>query len=276
MIKAGVIGHPVAHSLSPLIHNHWCVQQDIAGQYERFDIAPDHLENAVQELVAKGLAGFNVTIPHKQAIMALCTHVDARAKKAGAVNTIVIAKDKTLSGFNTDVIGFRDNLKAHAAFAQRKRTSAIILGAGGTARAAILALQELGFTHITIVNRTVERAQALADQFTCHAQEYDHIEKISHNCDCLVNTTALGMHREMLPISLASFPPHCLVTDCVYTPLMTPLLLDAQTRGLAIQDGLGMLLYQAVDGFCAWFDPKERPVVDAGLRAILCRALGVV
>lgn len=266
-IKAFVIGHPIAHSRSPLIHGTWLKAYGIDGSYEAVDVTPEALPGFIAALRAGAFAGGNVTIPHKEAVFALCDEVDPLARRIGAVNTLV-ARNGGVWGTNTDYLGFLGNLDQEAPGWDRGLKEAIVIGAGGAARAVLVALAERGLERIAILNRTPEKAVDLAremgPQFSGHA--LSEFEKLAPGAGLLVNTSSLGMHGtrfEHLP--LEALPATALVTDIVYTPLITPLLADARARNLRIVDGLGMLLHQAVPGFAAWFGRK--PEVTPQLRA---------
>lgn len=265
-VKAFVIGHPIAHSRSPLIHGTWLETYGIAGSYEAIDVAPEALPDFIAALRVGAFAGGNVTIPHKETVFALCDEVDPLARRIGAVNTLVSRQGK-VRGTNTDYLGFLGNLDQEAPGWDGARELAIVLGAGGAARAILVALAERGFSRIAILNRTVDKARALADEmgplFSGHA--LSGFADLAPRASLLVNTSSIGMHGsrfEDLPLDALS--ETALVTDIVYTPLQTPLLAEARARKLRTVDGLGMLLHQAVPGFEAWFG--TRPEVTAQLR----------
>ncbi|AWC21476.1 Shikimate dehydrogenase [Aminobacter sp. MSH1] len=267
-LKAFVCGHPIAHSRSPLIHSHWLKSYGIDGSYTAIDVAPTDFAVFLSGLAAAGLRGGNVTIPHKEAAFAAVQRRDEAAEQIGAVNTLWF-EDGVLWGGNTDAYGFAANLD-HFAPGWAKGDVAVVLGAGGASRAIIHALKQRGFKDIRIVNRTVARAEQLANQFgagiTAHPQAAT--PELLGDASLLVNTTALGMHgNEGLPADPANLPGHAIVTDIVYVPLETPLLTAAKARGLKTVDGLGMLLHQAVPGFERWFG--KRPEVTAELRNLI-------
>ena len=274
--KAGVIGDPIAHSLSPVLHGFWLEKYGINGRYDPYHVTPDALSDFIQTLKNTHMRGCNVTLPHKEAVMAECDAISETAKHIGAVNTLILREDGALYGDNTDAYGFAENLRAGVDAAAGNITTyfshAVILGAGGAARAALYALIEMGVMRITVVNRTLVRAQKLCDDFAniaqntqLHAAEFSEIAAHLSDASMLINTTSLGMQNKApLDISLESLPRTALVYDIVYTPLITPLLEQAQMRGNLIIDGLGMLLHQAVQGFEAWFG--VRPEVDEALR----------
>ena len=265
--KAFVIGHPIRHSRSPLIHGTWLSQYGIAGSYEAIDVAPEGLPAFIERLRQGEFAGGNVTIPHKEAVFALCDSVDPLARTIGAVNTLVRQADGKLHGFNTDYMGFLGNLDQNAPGWDRSRGRAIVLGAGGASRAILVALRERGLTEIALLNRTEEKAVALAREIEGPflPGRLDRFADFAPGASLLVNTTSIGMHGSRFDdLDLSLLPKAALVTDAVYVPLVTPLLADARSLGLRTVDGLGMLLHQAVPGFEAWFG--VRPAVTAELR----------
>lgn len=260
---AAIIGWPVSHSLSPRLHNYWLSEYGLPGEYERMPVEPAHLAQAIKELPGTGMRGVNLTIPHKEAVIPLLDEVDAVAKSIGAVNTIIIDRGR-MRGTNTDAYGFLANIRPHLPASRKK---AVVLGAGGAAKAVCHALLEAGFTEIQVTNRTFARAQELAAAFgkKLSAKEWDTRANLLEGADLLVNTTSLGMAgKEPLELALDALPRHALVTDIVYVPLVTPLLTQAEKRGNPIVDGLGMLLHQAVPAFEAWFG--IRPEVTPQLR----------
>lgn len=268
-LKAFVCGHPIAHSRSPKIHGHWLKRYGIDGSYTAIDVAPADFGAFLAGLSATGLRGGNVTIPHKEMAFAAVQRRDEAAEQIGAVNTVWL-DDGILWGGNTDAYGFAANLDHLALGWASNGDVAVVLGAGGASRAIIHALKQRGFTDIRIVNRTVTRAEELADQFgdgvSAHPQAAT--AELLEDASLLVNTTALGMHgNDGLPADPSTLPDHAIVTDIVYVPLETPLLAAARTRGLKTVDGLGMLLHQAVPGFERWFG--RRPEVTADLRNMI-------
>ena len=270
LTRAFVCGHPIAHSRSPRIHGCWLKEYGIAGSYEAVDVAPADAAAFFATLREKGFAGGNVTIPHKEAAFEAAARHDAAATRIGAVNTLWF-EDGVLTGGNTDAEGFAANLDEHAP-GWTKAGPAVVLGAGGAARAVIHALKERGFTDIRVTNRTLARAVELADRFgpgvTAHPSAR---RELLSDAGLLVNTTALGMAgkdgADELPADPGMLPRHAIVTDIVYVPLETPLLCAARKRGLKTVDGLGMLLHQAVPGFERWFG--RRPEVTEELRAMI-------
>jgi shikimate dehydrogenase len=264
---ACVIGWPIGHSRSPLIHNYWLEKYGIAGEYRREAVPPDGFRDFVQSLAARGYAGANVTVPHKEAALA-CSQPDDRARAVGAANTLWL--DGELRSTNTDVEGFLNNLDACASDWQKGLRKAVVLGAGGAARAVIYGLLERGVERIALVNRTPERAAALRGRFGPRVEPtlwQDRNEALADTA-LLVNTTTLGMHDQPgLDIDIGRLPDHAVVAELVYVPLVTPLLRAAAARELRTADGLGMLMHQAVRGFALWFG--KTPEVTAELRTLL-------
>lgn len=266
--KAFVVGHPVAHSRSPIIHGFWLDRLGIAGSYERIDVAPADIRTFLAALPQSGFAGGNVTIPHKEAAFAAAASIDPAAELIGAANTLWL-EDGRLCAANTDAPGFAADLDQRAP-GWRDAGTALVLGAGGAARAILFALREAGIGDIRLVNRTVARARELADRFGpgISAHGWEAIDELAAEAALVVNTSALGMHGDGdVPVDVSRLPAHALVTDIVYTPLQTPLLAAAAARGLRTLDGLGMLLHQAVPGFERWFG--VRPQVSEELRALV-------
>ena len=269
---AGVMGWPVAHSRSPLLHNYWLRKYNINGVYVPMAVDPVGLKEALRGLPQLGFAGCNITVPHKENAMLLVDEVDTLAKKVGAINTVVVGEKGTLIGRNTDVYGFTKNLES-AGKAWQKKKSALVVGAGGAARAIIVALAEAGCSDIRITNRTNDRAIALGREMQSHFKNITIIgwpdrDDAMRDCMVLVNTTTQGMEGQPpLDVDLRALNKDALVTDLVYTPLLTPLLAAAKRRGHMIVDGLGMLLHQAVPGFEAWFG--QAPVVDDACRQLV-------
>jgi len=271
--RAFVCGHPIAHSRSPKIHGFWLKQHGIKGSYAAIDIEPEVFDDFLARLAANGFAGGNVTIPHKEAAFRLVQRRDAAAQAIGAVNTLWF-EDGMLWGGNTDAYGFAANLDEQASGWDKAET-ALVLGAGGAARAIIHALKERGFKNIRIVNRTMERASVLAGQFGAGVSAHPLAAsgEFLPDTGLLINTTSLGMHGNVeLPVDPSALPDNAVVTDIVYVPLETPLLAAARARGLKTVDGLGMLLHQAVPGFERWFG--VRPQVTRELRDLIVADLG--
>ncbi|WP_244457287.1 shikimate dehydrogenase [Roseomonas fluvialis] len=262
---AGVLGWPVSHSRSPRLHGHWLATLGIDGAYLPLPVRPDRFEGAVRALADLGFQGANVTIPHKQAAFGVCDVVDATARRAGAVNTLVF-RDGRIEGSNTDGFGFLESVRAGAPGWQPTAGPAVLMGAGGAARAIAAALVDAGCPRVTLVNRSRVRAEALAQDLGGPITIADAPPLA--DAALLVNTTSLGMPGQpVLAIDPASLPATAVVADIVYVPLETPLLAAARARGLQAVDGLGMLLHQARPGFEAWFGVA--PAVDAALRAVV-------
>lgn len=253
MIRAAVIGFPIAQSLSPLIHQYWFRRHGIEGSYEAIEVHHDYLAARIEALTKDGYAGFNVTVPHKQNIMALCDTLDDTARQIGAVNTVVI-KDGKREGRNTDAFGFIENIRQEAPGFDFGKGPALVIGAGGAARAIVYGLLQQGVPEILITNRTKENAEILANDFP-RLKVVDW-EKRSEACDgaaLLVNTSVLGMRGQPpLEMDLSALSVHAHVCDIVYKPLMTDLLQRASARGCGIITGIGMLLHQARPAFASW------------------------
>ena len=264
---ACLIGWPAAHSRSPLIHHHWLRTLGIEGGYVIEAVPPDEFQDFVLRLSAHGFVGANITIPHKERALAL-TKPDARARAVGAANTLWY-EGRELRSTNTDIEGFINHLDACAS-GWEATEEALVLGAGGSARAVVFGLIERGVKVIHLANRTAERARALADQFGASIRPiaWGDIGEALPRAGLLVNTTSLGMRGQpALEVDVGRLPSHAVVADLVYVPLETPLLAAAKTRGLKTADGLGMLLHQAVRGFELWFG--RRPAVTSELRALV-------
>jgi len=258
---AGVLGWPVAHSRSPRLHNYWLEHYGINGAYLPLAVRAEHFAEAVRGLVRLGFAGANVTVPHKEAAFALCDRADESAKKAGAANTLVFTPTGEIHGSNTDGFGFIEALRAGTPGFDAKKGRAVVLGAGGSARAVVQALVEAGAPEIRLVNRTSERAERLAADLggPIRRLAWEEGALSLEGAALLVNTTLLGMKGQPpLELDLAALPRSAAVNDIVYVPLETALLRAARMRGNPAVDGLGMLLHQARAGFRAWFgrDPE--------------------
>lgn len=255
MKKAFVIGDPIVHSKSPLIHNYWLKEAGVSGIYEKLHIKPSELESFILELKSKRLyCGGNITIPHKQSLMTLVDYVDPIALEIGAANTVWFDGD-TLKATNTDGFGFGANLDQNC-LGWDKGTKAVVLGAGGASRAVVQQLKHRGFLEIHLINRTVSRAQELALVFgeTIHPASLDHLNSALKNADIFVNTSSLGMDGAKIPfVDFSKMAPGAVVTDIVYSPLETEFLKLARKNKLKTVDGLGMLLHQAAPGFEKWF-----------------------
>ena len=271
---AGVMGCPVTHSLSPRLHGYWLQRYEIDGVYIPLPVRPEDFPKAMTAMSTLGFSGVNVTVPHKEAALAAVDVVSEEARRIGAVNTVVVGRDGELLGSNTDGFGFVENLKAGC----RKWTAgdgpAVVLGAGGAARAVCAALIDGGAPEIRLINRTRSRAETLASDlegpFTTIPWELRSEALVG--AALLVNTTTLGMTGNApLDLDLENLPRESVVTDIVYNPLETALLRQATDRGNPVVDGLGMLLHQARPGFAAWFDVE--PEVTPELRAFVLDGL---
>jgi len=269
---AGVMGWPVAHSLSPRLHGFWLRQYGIDGAYVPLPVRPEAFSGAIRALAQIGFRGVNITVPHKQAALKTCDQVDAVARRIGAVNTVVFT-DGRLHGSNTDAFGFLENMRDGAPDWRATAGPAVVLGAGGAARAVVAALTDSGAPEVRVCNRSAERAQALCREIGGPVKSLPWTDRAAALADAavLVNATSLGMTGQApLDIDLAKLPDAAVVTDLVYVPLETPLLAAARARGNRVVDGLGMLLHQARPGFAAWFGvspavtPELRDFVLAG------------
>jgi shikimate dehydrogenase len=271
LTRAFVTGFPVKHSRSPMIHGHWLKNFEISGTYQAVEVAPADFAGFISSLKdgSSGFAGGNVTIPHKEQAFALADAPDEIATELGAANTLYL-RDGRLCATNTDGYGFLNNLDDRAPGWTDRKDRAVVLGAGGASRAIIQALRDRGFGEIHVLNRTVERAQELADRFgpRIHAAPLGELAERLLGADLFVNTTSLGMDdSDAIAIDFTAMRSGALVTDIVYVPLITPILAQAREQGMRIADGLGMLLHQAVPGFEKWFG--KRPTVTPELRALI-------
>lgn len=278
-LKAAVMGWPISHSLSPRLHGFWLRQYGIDGRYDALPVEPQNLESALRAMPAQGLRGVNLTVPLKELALSVIDTADDTARRIGAVNLVTVEPDGRLHGRNTDAYGFAQNLLGNGykstfgpgteggAFIHGAGGTAFVLGAGGAARAVIVALTDMGFTDIRIANRTFDRAEKLARDFSTPAGSitpvawHDAPDALD-GVDLLVNTTSLGMKGQPeLAFPLDALPATAAVTDIVYNPLETALLRAARRRGHQTIDGLGMLLHQARPSFAAFFgqDPAVTP-----------------
>lgn len=265
---AGVMGWPVAHSLSPRLHGHWIAEHKLNAHYVPLAVKPENLTQALLALPAMGFRGVNLTIPHKEAALSTVRDIDAAAVLIGAINTVVV-EDGRLTGRNTDAEGYANSLQD--AGIAKINGHAIVLGSGGAARAIVYALHGLGVHRIVIANRSADRAQALAndarklDALDIQAIDWKEIPHYARGAGLLVNTTALGMTGQPeLSLDLTAFDQDTVISDIVYRPLRTPLIATAASRGHRTVEGLGMLLHQAVPAFASWFG--VRPQVTPELR----------
>lgn len=275
---AGVMGWPIGHSRSPRLHGFWLRQYGIDGAYVPLAVAPDRAEQAIRALPALGLRGCNVTVPLKEIAFRTVDRLDETARRMGAVNTIVVADDGALEGGNTDGFGFIENLRAEQPDWTAERGPAVVIGAGGAARAVVVALLDAGAPEVRLVNRTRARAEELAADLAADLAavglngaglgggvtvvDWVSRETALDGASLLVNTTTQGMAGQpALDLSLRALPVSAVVNDIVYVPLETPLLAEARTRGNPVAGGIGMLLHQARPGFKAWFgvEPQVTP-----------------
>jgi shikimate dehydrogenase len=266
---AGVMGWPIGHSRSPRLHGFWLRQYGIDGAYVPLAVAPERAEQAIRALPALGFRGCNVTVPHKETAFRTVDRLDETARRMGAVNTIVVADDGALEGGNTDGFGFIENLRAEQPGWAAERGPAVVIGAGGAARAVVVALLDAGAPEVRLVNRTRARAEELAADLAAvglnggvTVVDWVSRETALDGAALLVNTTTQGMAGQpALDLSLRALPVSAVVNDIVYVPLETPLLADARARGNPVAGGIGMLLHQARPGFKAWFgvEPQVTP-----------------
>ncbi|RNF34675.1 shikimate dehydrogenase [Paracoccus methylarcula] len=267
---AGVIGLPIAHSRSPKLHAHWLKRYAIDGYYIPMPVMPENLAEMLRALPRLGFVGINVTIPHKEAVLTLADVVTDRAALIGAANTLIFRPDGKIHADNTDGYGFIANLRQSAPEWVPDRGPAAIIGAGGAARAVVASLLDSGVGELRITNRTRVRSEQIRSEFGARVIVYDWAQagNMLEGSATVVNATSLGMRgKQPLRIPLDALSPDALVTDLVYTPLITPFLAEAQARGCRIVDGLGMLLHQAAPGFERWFG--QRPTVDDETRRIV-------
>jgi shikimate dehydrogenase len=268
-LRAGVVGWPIEHSRSPMIHGYWLKELGIPGSYEKFAVRPGEFLEFASRIRKGELVGANVTVPHKEAAFAACDERTPVAEALGAVNTLW-RMDGRLIGDNTDVAGFLTNMDEAASGWAERAKSGIVIGAGGAARAIVYGLISRGFERIAIANRTQERAETLAAHFggSTTVMAWADLSKNLAEADLLVNSSSLGMvGQPPLAVDLSALPQRAVVADIVYVPLRTPLIEAASARGLRTVEGLGMLLHQAAPGFVRWFG--REPVVTPELRALV-------
>lgn len=264
---AGVIGFPIAHSRSPLIHRYWLARYNVAGTYDKVAVAPEDLAAFVDGIRSGAYVGCNVTIPHKAAAALLCDRLTPAAKRLEAVNTLWMSGGE-LWGDSTDGAGFLGALDQEAPGWDARLNRAIVIGAGGAARAVIAALVDRGFREVVVANRTLQRAEAVTQRLGGTPMTLATLPSVLDRADVLVNTTSAGMHGQApLDLDLSGLPPQALVDDIVYVPKETPLLRAAAACGLRTVGGLGMLLHQAAPGFARWYGLT--PEVTPELRALV-------
>ena len=269
MKRACVIGWPIEHSRSPLIHGYWLKEYGIEGSYTKQAVKPEDVAAFLGSLAEQGFAGCNVTVPHKEVAFAAAAERDASAVAVKAANTLWL-EGGTLWAANTDTYGYMTHLTSSAPQWKNRDAPVSILGAGGAARAIVYGFLQAGVTQVRLFNRSRDRAELLAKDFGARVKvcDWDQREAQSRDVSVIVNTTALGLKGQGdLGIDFAGFHPECVVSDIVYVPLETGFLREARLKGLATVDGLGMLLHQAVPGFERWFG--VRPEVTAELRSII-------
>ncbi len=268
-LRAVVLGDPIAHSRSPKLHGFWLKHYGIAGSYEALHVPASSLAPTLTRLMAEGYAGCNLTVPHKEAALPLMDELDEAARAIGAVNTVLFRAGRML-GRNTDAHGFIENLRQSVPDLAPYLACAVILGAGGAARAGLHGLKAAGARDIWVVNRTRARADALAAAFGVKAADWSDLPALLPRATLLANATTLGMQGSpALVLPWEAIAPQTLVTDMVYAPLRTELLQRAEARGCMTVDGLGMLLHQAAPGFAAWFGvtPEVSPALRAAVLA---------
>lgn len=269
---AGLLGWPVAHSRSPVIHNHWLAHYGIPGRYVLFAVPPEKLEAAVRGMSALGLRGCNVTTPHKQAIFPLLDRVDDLARRIGAVNTVVVEKDGSLTGFNNDGNGFIQSLRDAKPGWRPDSGPILVLGAGGASRAVVASLAAQGATEIRLANRTLAKAQEIADAVgaTVKVVPWEQREGALDGITMVANATSAGsVGKPALDLALDRMPKHAIAGDLIYVPPETPFLAAARARGNVTVNGLGLLLNQARPAFNAWFGvmPEVTPALRAAIAA---------
>lgn len=273
--QAFVCGHPIKHSRSPMLHGFWLKRHNIEGRYDLTDVAPKNFEKFIKSLRENNMVGGNLTIPHKEAAHTHVDKLDDAATKIGAVNTVWFENNQLIGG-NTDAHGFTANLDQNAKGWDKEpqNKTAIVFGAGGASRAVLYSLIQRGISKIYLVNRTIEKAKKLANEFGKSIIPITIVEitDVLPQADIFINATSLGMKNEdQYPFDIARLKSTALVTDLVYTPLQTVLIKEATKAGLATVDGLGMLLHQAVPGFEKWFG--IRPQVTDELRQLIVKDL---
>jgi shikimate dehydrogenase len=271
---AGVMGWPVEHSRSPILHRYWLERHGIAGDYVKLPVRPENLERALRALPALGFVGCNLTLPHKETALAIVDRVDPVARRIGAVNTVAVGADGSLEGANTDAFGFIENVRSGAPHWREDVGPALVLGAGGGARAVISALFDEGVPELRLANRGLARAETLAEEFGDRVRlvPWENRARALADVTLVVNATSLGMtNAPPLDLPLDLLPREAIVTDLVYVPLMTPLLAAAHERGNIVVDGLDMLMHQGRPGFAAWFGvhPEVTPELRRRMAATL-------
>ena len=269
---AAVLGNPISHSKSPRMHNYWLKQNKLNGYYVPIKVELENFEETIWTLVSMGFSGVNVTIPHKLSALKIADESSSTAQYIGAANTLTFTKENKIYADNTDAYGFINNIKCKYPDWDPKKGMSVVLGAGGASRAVIAALLSEGSKEIIVLNRTIEKAEALKEDYDnkITVESWKNINEVAASCSNIINTTSLGMNNEsLIAIQPNSIPETALVSDLVYTPLETNFLKMAKNRGSRTVDGLGMLIHQGVPGFEAWFGQK--PLVTEELRKILIK-----
>ena len=269
---AAVLGNPISHSKSPRMHNYWLKKNKLNGYYVPIKVELENFEETIWTLVSMGFSGVNVTIPHKLSALKIADESSSTAQYIGAANTLTFTKENKIYADNTDAYGFINNIKCKYPDWDPKKGMSVVLGAGGASRAVIAALLSEGSKEIIVLNRTIEKAEALKEDYDnkITVESWKNINEVAASCSNIINTTSLGMNNEsLIAIQPNAIPETALVSDLVYTPLETNFLKVAKNRGSRTVDGLGMLIHQGVPGFEAWFGQK--PLVTEELRKILIK-----
>ena len=269
---AAVLGNPISHSKSPRMHNYWLKQNKINGYYIPIKVELEDFEQTIRALVNMGFSGVNVTIPHKLSALKIADESSSTAQYIGAANTLTFTKENKIYADNTDAYGFINNIKCKYPDWNPKKGMSVVLGAGGASRAVIAALLSEGAEKIMVINRTIEKAEALKKDYDnkITVESWKNINEVAASSSNIINTTSLGMNdKTFIAINPNAIPETALVSDLVYTPLETNLLKTAKNRGSRTVDGLGMLIHQGIPGFEAWFGQK--PLVTEELREILIK-----
>ncbi len=269
---AAVLGNPISHSKSPRMHNYWLKQNKLNGYYIPIKVELADFEQTIRTLMKMGFSGVNVTIPHKLSALKIADESSSTAQYIGAANTLTFTKENKIYADNTDAYGFINNIKSKYPNWNPKKGMSVVLGAGGASRAVIAALLSEGSKQIMVLNRTIEKAEVLKKDYDnkITVESWENINEVLASSKNIINTTSLGMNDEtFIPINPKAIPEESLVSDLVYTPLETNLLKIAKNRGSKTVDGLGMLIYQGVPGFEAWFGQK--PLVTEELRELLIK-----
>ena len=269
---AAVLGNPISHSKSPRMHNYWLKKNKLNGYYIPIKVELEDFEQTIRALVNMGFSGVNVTIPHKVSALEIADESSKTAQNIGAANTLTFTKENKIYADNTDAYGFLNNIKCKYPDWDPKKGMSVVLGAGGASRAVIAALLSEGSKEIIVLNRTIEKAEALKEDYDnkITVESWKNINEVVASCSNIINTTSLGMNNEsLIAIKPNAIPETALVSDLVYTPLETNFLKMAKNRGSRTVDGLGMLIHQGVPGFEAWFGQK--PLVTEELRKILIK-----